>query len=62
MAEGREKRERKAPVATYQVVSPTKKAFVIPEGKGVKLRDIPNGAPPVCHVFLFCPPPLYSSG
>lgn len=43
MAEGREKRERKAPVATYTVVSPVKKEFVIPEGKGVKLRDIPNG-------------------
>ena len=42
MSEGREKRERKAPVATYQVETPTKKEFVIPVGKGTKLGDIPN--------------------
>ena len=35
-------RERKPPVATYQVDTPTKKEFVIPQGLGTKLRDIPN--------------------
>jgi|TARA_B100001142_G_scaffold133799_1_gene135131 hypothetical protein len=43
-AAGREKRERKSTVDVYVVASPTKKEFVIPEGKGTKLRDIPNGA------------------
>ena len=42
MSEGREKRERKAPVAVFQVETPTKKEFVIPVGKGTKLGDIPN--------------------
>ena len=40
----REKRERKATVEVYTVDSPTKKEFVIAEGKGTKLGDIPNRA------------------
>jgi hypothetical protein len=43
MSENREKRERKATVDVYVVDSPTKKEFVIPEGSGTKLGDIPNG-------------------
>lgn len=42
--EPREKRERKATVEVYSVASPTKKEFVIPEGAGTKVGDIPNGA------------------
>ena len=44
MSETREKRERKATVEVYTVDSPTKKEFVIAEGKGTKLGDIPNRA------------------
>ena len=40
------KRVRKDTVAVYTVDSPTKKEFVIEEGKGTKLGDIPNGALP----------------
>ena len=50
MSEGREKRERKAPVAVFQVETPTKKEFVIPVGKGTKLGDIPNSE---CGFFFF---------
>lgn len=42
--EPREKRERKATVEVYSIASPTKKEFVIPEGAGTKVGDIPNGA------------------
>ena len=42
--EPREKRERKAAVEVYSIASPTKKEFVIPEGAGTKVGDIPNGA------------------
>ena len=42
MSETREKRERKATVEVYTVDSPTKKEFVIAEGKGTKLGDIPS--------------------
>ena len=40
------KRQRKETVSVYTVDSPTKKEFVIEEGKGTKLGDIPNGALP----------------
>ena len=40
--EPREKRERKATVEVYSIASPTKKEFVIPEGAGTKVGDIPN--------------------
>ena len=40
------KRQRKETVAVYTVDSPTKKEFVIEEGEGTKLGDIPNGALP----------------
>lgn len=46
----REKRDRKATVEVYTVDSPTKKEFVIEEGSGVKLGDIPNGAA-ICASF-----------
>jgi hypothetical protein len=47
------KRVRKETVAVYTVDSPTKKEFVIDEGKGTKLGDIPNGAlPDVSRLFL----------
>ena len=43
--EPREKRERKAaPSRSTRSPSPTKKEFVIPEGAGTKVGDIPNGA------------------
>ena len=51
MSETREKRERKATVDVYTVDSPTKKEFVIAEGKGTKLGDIPNRACQQTHFF-----------
>lgn len=56
MSETREKRERKATVDVYTVDSPTKKEFVIAEGKGTKLGDIPNRACQQSHFLNKCPP------
>lgn len=44
--EGRVARERKAAQPVYQVEAKQEEEFVIKEGKGTKLRDIPNGARP----------------
>jgi hypothetical protein len=43
-------RERKAPVAQYVVEEVVKKEFVIPEGAGVKLGDIPNSKRQPTHI------------
>tara|TARA_B110000977_G_scaffold198167_1_gene282426 strand:- start:26846 stop:26998 length:153 start_codon:yes stop_codon:yes gene_type:complete len=43
MAEPREKRDRVQTKEVYTVATPEKKEFVIQEGKGTKLGDIPNG-------------------
>ena len=69
--EPREKRERKATVEVYSIASPTKKEFVIPEGAGTKVGDIPNGAhfsksrllliDPTCIPFADLPTPRRST-
>lgn len=48
---GRAKRERKQ-VEIFQVEVKKEEEFVIPEGKGTKLRDIPNGRPLFCNQVI----------
>jgi hypothetical protein len=47
--EGRVRRDRKQ-VEFFQVEAKKEEEFVIPEGKGTKLRDIPNGKSEADHM------------